>query len=206
MLLGAACSVDAAAVWLGDLYALAALGVTGLDLKTGLPAAAGEKLPVTGFAAVARSALSSTPDARIVLSALASFTAGGRALAKLNRLPEGYADWCGQLLLRARVIYPQTSASCDPSAAADDPKVDRIRVGRNVQSAQLIKKVTPRYPDEAKSRGIQGKVQFKAIIDQEGKIRNLELVTAPLALYKAGGSLFPSGSIVPRRSMVNRSK
>jgi protein TonB len=45
--------------------------------------------------------------------------------------------------------------------------------------------VTPRYPDEAKSRGIQGKVQFKAIIDQAGKIRNLELVTAPLALYKA---------------------
>ncbi len=105
VLLGAARSVDAAAVWLGDLYALAALGVTGLDLKTGLPAAAGEKLPV-GFAAVARSALSSTPDARIVLSALASFTAGGRALAKLNCLPEGYADWCGQLLLRARVDLP----------------------------------------------------------------------------------------------------
>ncbi len=186
-LLPAVRTVDGAAVWLGDLYGLALLGVTGLDLTKGLPAAAGDRLPETPFTKAATSTLLSTTDARIILSALSSFTAGGRALAQLKRLPDGYASLCDQLLAHARELYPNTSATCDPSAvvADDRPAIQRIRVGGNVQAAQLIRKVTPRYPDEAKSRRIQGVVRFTTIIGKDGNIRNLELVSAPLALYKA---------------------
>ena len=173
-------------MWLGDLYGLAVLGAKGLDLTTGLPAAAEDRVPETPFTKAARSTLLSTTDARVVLSALSSFTAGGRALAQLKRLPEGYASLCGQLLAHARELYPNTSATCDPSAVvADDRPIQRIRVGGNVQAAQLIRKVTPRYPDEAKSRRIQGVVKFKTIVDKEGKIGDLELASAPLVLYKA---------------------
>jgi protein TonB len=63
--------------------------------------------------------------------------------------------------------------------------LSRIRVGANVQQANLIKKVSPAYPSEAKARGIQGVVRFTAIIDKDGSISSLTLVSGPLALYKS---------------------
>ena len=183
--------VEGAPVWLGDLYGLAALGVTGLDLKTGLPARAGERLPETAFAQKARSTLASTVDARVLFSALATVTAGGRSLAKLGRLPAGYADFCGTLLNRARQIFPDTSASCDPSASVPDDRsavnspVSRIRIGGKVAQANLIKQVRPVYPSAAKAQHIQGTVRFSVLIDKEGKIRSLLLISGPLALYES---------------------
>jgi protein TonB len=50
--------------------------------------------------------------------------------------------------------------------------------------AHLVKKVQPNYPAEAKQRGIQGVVEFAAIIGPDGKIEDLKLVKAPLALYR----------------------
>src|SRR5581483_9882640 len=60
--------IDGAAVWLGELYGLAALGVTGLDPETGLPAAAADPQN-SPFAAKANSAIAASTDPRIVLSA-----------------------------------------------------------------------------------------------------------------------------------------
>jgi len=53
----------------------------------------------------------------------------------------------------------------------------RIRVGGNVQSNNLIKKVTPLYPPDAKAARIQGTVRFTATIGKDGSIINLELVS-----------------------------
>jgi TonB family protein len=53
----------------------------------------------------------------------------------------------------------------------------RIRVGGNVQSANLVKKVTPMYPPDAKAARIQGTVRFTATIGKDGSIINLELVS-----------------------------
>lgn len=62
----------------------------------------------------------------------------------------------------------------------------RIRVGGNVQSANLIRKVEPVYPPLAVQAQIQGTVRFTAIISREGRILNLQLVSGhPLLLGSA---------------------
>ena len=81
-----------------------------------------------------------------------------------------------------------------PSMAPPPPKVEapkaatpqRIRVGGNVQAANLIKKVTPAYPPLAKQARIQGTVRFNAVIGKDGAIQNLTLVSGhPLLVPSA---------------------
>jgi periplasmic protein TonB len=72
-----------------------------------------------------------------------------------------------------------------PTAAPPPPKKEepkpaapqRIRVGGNVQAANLIRKVTPTYPALAKQARVQGVVRFQAIIGKDGTIQNLQLVS-----------------------------
>ena len=62
----------------------------------------------------------------------------------------------------------------------------RIRVGGNVQQANLVMKVTPAYPAEAKQARIQGVVQFTATINKDGTIQTLELISGhPLLVGSA---------------------
>lgn len=80
-----------------------------------------------------------------------------------------------------------------PAAAPPPPppKVEkpvtpqRIRVGGNVQAANLIRKVTPVYPPLAKQARIQGTVRFTAIIGKDGTIQNLQLVSGHPLLVQA---------------------
>ena len=61
-----------------------------------------------------------------------------------------------------------------------------LRVGGNVQAANLIKKATPTYPALAKSARIQGTVRFTAIIGKDGTIQNLTLVSGhPMLVQSA---------------------
>lgn len=75
-----------------------------------------------------------------------------------------------------------------PPPKVEAPKkveVQRIRVGGNVQQANLIKRITPTYPPLAKQARIQGTVKFTAIIGTDGTIRNLQLVTGHPLLVPA---------------------
>jgi protein TonB len=80
-----------------------------------------------------------------------------------------------------------------PNAAPPPPPVkeekkaapSRIRVGGNVQQANLIRKVTPLYPPLAKQARIQGVVRFTAIIGKDGTIQNLQLVSGHPLLVQA---------------------
>ena len=80
-----------------------------------------------------------------------------------------------------------------PNAAPPPPPVkeekkatpSRIRVGGNVQQANLIRKVTPLYPPLAKQARIQGVVRFTAIIGKDGNIQNLQLVSGHPLLVEA---------------------
>ena len=77
------------------------------------------------------------------------------------------------------------------AAPPPPPKVEkkapaRIRVGGNVQAANLIRKVIPVYPPLAKQARIQGTVRFQAIIGKDGTIQNLQLVSGhPLLVANA---------------------
>jgi periplasmic protein TonB len=65
------------------------------------------------------------------------------------------------------------------------PPPQRIRVGGNVQAANLIRKITPQYPPLAKQARVQGVVKFQAIIGKDGTIQNLQLLSGHPLLVPA---------------------
>jgi protein TonB len=79
------------------------------------------------------------------------------------------------------------SAAPPPPPVKEEKKAapSRIRVGGNVQQANLIRKVTPLYPPLAKQARIQGVVRFTAIIGKDGTIQNLQLVSGHPLLVEA---------------------
>lgn len=72
-----------------------------------------------------------------------------------------------------------------PPVKAEVKQVQRIRVGGNVQAANLIRKVTPQYPPLAKQARVQGTVKFQAIIGKDGTIQNLQLMSGHPLLVPA---------------------
>jgi TonB family protein len=61
-----------------------------------------------------------------------------------------------------------------PSAAPH-----RTRVGGNVVPAKLVYQAKPEYPDDAKSRGVEGDVVLLAVISKEGAVLSLTSVASP---------------------------
>jgi outer membrane biosynthesis protein TonB len=56
------------------------------------------------------------------------------------------------------------------ASAADDQVV---RVGGNVQQANLVSQITPAYPSQAKQDRVQGPVQLQVTIDKEGRVQDV---------------------------------
>jgi protein TonB len=72
-----------------------------------------------------------------------------------------------------------------PPASKPIPSGQPIKVGGNLQAANLVKRVTPVYPPLAKSAHIQGMVRFTALIAKDGTVRNLQLISGPPLLVQA---------------------
>jgi protein TonB len=82
---------------------------------------------------------------------------------------------------------PTAAPPPPPAKVVEKPVTpQRIRVGGNVIAANLVRKITPVYPQLAKQARIQGVVRFTAIIGKDGTIQNLTLVSGhPLLLEAA---------------------
>jgi protein TonB len=61
----------------------------------------------------------------------------------------------------------------------------RVRVSQGVTSGLLIRKVQPPYPTLARAARIQGDVVLKAIIDKDGAIQDLQLISGHPMLVPA---------------------
>ena len=61
----------------------------------------------------------------------------------------------------------------------------RIRVGGNLQQANLVKKIQPVYPRQAKIDHIQGKVQFAVLIGKDGHVQNVDVISGEPILADA---------------------
>jgi TonB family protein len=61
----------------------------------------------------------------------------------------------------------------------------RIRVGSNVQAANLMTQTRPVYPPMAKAAGVQGAVQLKATIGPDGHVQDLQVVSGQPLLVQA---------------------
>jgi periplasmic protein TonB len=65
------------------------------------------------------------------------------------------------------------------------PNVGRIKVGGQVQQANLIRQVMPVYPPIARTAHISGTVILHAIIAKDGSIQELQYVSGPPLLMRA---------------------
>jgi TonB family protein len=123
------------------------------------------------------------------------------AMAYLNLLIRERADW-----RESAEEYKQDVATADawvhkalevkrskaqggvggsaPSPPAP-PTAGRIRVGTNVQSAQLITKVDPVYPPLARQARMEGVVRYMATIDKQGRVTHLQLLSGHPLLVPA---------------------
>ena len=101
-------------------------------------------------------------------------------------------DLASELSDRARRLAPDDPDIQGPMplikyfAAAEEPRAisapTRIRVGGEVQSANLIRKTLPQRPADVQ---IAGDVRFTAIIGRDGTIQNLELISGHPLLVEA---------------------
>lgn len=75
----------------------------------------------------------------------------------------------------------------DQKDSADEALSKSIpsRVPAKVMQAQVISKVTPVYPPEAKKARIQGKVLLDAVIGKDGHVLNLKAVSGPNELQQS---------------------
>ncbi len=172
--------------WLGSIFAYGGLGVNAVALENGGALSSSDtKLPEDPFAARARQILLSSADLKVVLSGVASTIDLEHDLAGRSASPAGYAEYCEALVKHARELYPATSLSCtgDRPSPRENSAPRIVRVGGNVAEANLIRKVSPEYPQTAKDRRVQGTVEFVAMIGEDGKIRSLDLVSGPFLLY-----------------------
>jgi len=96
------------------------------------------------------------------------------------QLPDGYQAAPVEDLMKS-IIAPQAGASSTPSSKVPQ----RIRVGAQVQGANLIHKVEPVYPPLAEQNGIEGTVRFRVIIDKDGRVSNAQLVSGHPLLVAA---------------------
>jgi hypothetical protein len=152
--------------------------VSAVSIKDGLAiATAASQLSDSGTAASARQALLTSTDVKLVLSGMGTTVDIVKSLATRNALPGGYAAYCQALLLHTHELFPQTAASCDV------PTPGSQSLANEVHEAVLNKKIQPRYPPLAKQQGLQGKVEFTAIIGADGLPHTLELLRGPFAFY-----------------------
>ena len=71
-----------------------------------------------------------------------------------------------------------------PHASAEGPRAP-VPVGGNVQPPRIIYRVNPDYPLLAHQAGIQGEVIISAIIDSQGNVVDMKVVSGPPLLYSA---------------------
>jgi len=73
------------------------------------------------------------------------------------------------------------------SAPVNLPKAapTTLKISQGVSQGLLIKKVQPRYPQNALSMRIQGAVQMEATIDREGNVTNLKVTSGDPILARA---------------------
>lgn len=68
-----------------------------------------------------------------------------------------------------------------PAAAQTQP----VRIGANVMQANLVSKVNPVYPAEAKQKHIDGLVKLEVTVDQDGHVSQIAVIGGPKELQQS---------------------
>lgn len=173
---------------LGRLYASAVLGITGESYLNNDPVGSDPAFRARLFTEKARRALEEARDKEIIVSAARTLLRQGAILWADGKLDWDYTTLGNALLVKAKGLAPDditllTLPTTLP--VRGERPAATIRVGGNVQSAKLIRKVTPAYPAIARDRGAQGTVQMTALIGLDGKVLYLRAEAGPAELIPA---------------------
>lgn len=87
-------------------------------------------------------------------------------------------------LLGGLGAVPAVSPSPPPPPAAEKPR-EPLRVGGNVRPPRAIFNPSPEYPPIARQARIEGEVLIDSVIDTQGNIVEMEVVSGPALLYSA---------------------
>ena len=88
-------------------------------------------------------------------------------------------------LVTPNSVYNAVPPSMPASSSTALSAPGAIRVGGNVQSANLIDQVKPVYPPLAKQARIQGTVKFNVVIAQDGTLKSLQVISGHPMLVQA---------------------
>jgi TonB family protein len=97
--------------------------------------------------------------------------------------PQAFTGITGGLSPQASGALPSLPAPPPPTVF--DPRPAAIRVGGNVQQANLITQIRPVYPSDAKAARVQGQVRFEALIGADGYVQNLKVISGPPLLVSS---------------------
>ncbi len=122
------------------------------------------------------------------MAAVGTLLRDGAILWADGKLDWDYTSTGNSLLAKAKSVAPEvmtllTLPTALPERGVRPPST--IRVGGNVQSANLVRKVAPSYPRSARDLGIQGTVQMTALIGLDGKVLYLHADKGPAELIPA---------------------
>lgn len=70
-------------------------------------------------------------------------------------------------------------AKGEPAASTQSSGAKPIRIGGDVQEANLITKVQPVYPASAKAAGIQGTVSLDMVVSKDGVPEDIKVISSP---------------------------
>ena len=77
------------------------------------------------------------------------------------------------------------SASVPPTTVAKAPGSDLLEVPEDYADDQVIRRVHPVYPKQARVRKLHGTVVLQAIVNKQGKVDSLQLVSGDPLLAQA---------------------
>ncbi len=156
---------------LGAEYAVILLGVRAFD-SSGRASYFDPALANSPLAQTVRAELEQSSQAAVLYAAGSTLTDYRADVMKASGVEDPGA-LATSLLERAKALDPTLVPT-------------RIRVGGNVQAANLVTKVTPVYPALAKQARIQGTVRFSAVLGKDGSVVNLQLISGhPLLIAPA---------------------
>jgi TonB family protein len=93
------------------------------------------------------------------------------------------AGGAGAMPVEFQMFANESSAAAGQTAPLAPP--GEIRIGANVQAANLLTSPAPAYPPLALQAEVQGVVKFDARIGPDGRLRSLQLLSGPPLLVQA---------------------
>lgn len=174
--------------FLGD----ALLGITAEEFNEfPSPLEASDELRRGEFARKALERIETSNDPSFVSAAAVALGSDGGILYADGKIDWDYTPLLKRLVDRARALDPNNIGTYTVSTtlpARGERPARAIRVGGNVQQAQLITQQPPRYPRDARKLGIQGSVMLNVLIGPDGRVVRVVPESGPPELIEAAAS------------------